>query len=502
MVMKSRFFMRALRSMLAPMAMLAWNGFCETAPAGFVGLEKNDAGVWWFKSPEGNPFLSIGMNHVEPEYWQSPNNRAFVLETYGPDLFASDGTFHDGSSAADNWAHRAAAFLSGRGFNTLGVHNPPSKSLRSTGALYYVVELKYPCNWGWNSSRSALVRAFRKNPLDVFDESFAAEVRAQAEKLVKPCAHDPLVLGYAYTDGPPWTVDDEPKSTAFQKLSAAEKTIHPWVLALMSLPPQAKGKQAWLAMMQERYPSPGQAAATYACEAKGWDGLAAKTGWAELADTAQAADDSQAFLERIMRQWYAVRKEAIRQYDPNHLILGDKLNMNRDSNHPEQLVGSLHAMRDYVDAINIQYYGLYDKQRDALALLYKESGKPVLYGDTTFTPYWKDPSPNDPGYTQRLGQTFSEELPKLFSLPWVVGWHHCGYMRGLRKPYIEAMKRGDQKAVDEFEKGGHTYREGFITEFEEPIEPIIDPLGQAISTCGKLHRASGAPKKTNQGTIL
>jgi hypothetical protein len=467
---------------------LAGNGFC----AGFVSLTK-DSGIWWFKSPDGKPFLSIGANHVEPFYWQSPNNKAFVLDTYGPDLFTPDGDFRDGSPAAEKLAQRVAAIFKTCGFNTFGFHNPLSQSLHSASHAYYVVTLDIPIPWGWSMPRSLLLKAFKNRPFDIFDDAVKAMIEANAAEQVKPYANDPMVLGYAYTDGPPWTVDDDKEASILQKLTAAEKTLHPWVFALMSLPPEAKGKQAWLTLMKERYPSPEAAGATYACTVSTWDELAFRTVWTSISDTAKATDDSQAFLEKLMRQWYTLRKNAIRIYDQNHLILGDKLNMNRDSKHPEQLIRSLHIMKDYVDVINLQYYGTFDKQRDTLALLYRETGKPILNGDTTFSTMWEDNPPDSEKYYTQLGQLYADQLTQMFSLPYYIGWHHCGYMRGLRKPYVQALQRGDQASADSFVKKKQTYREGFITEFEEPIAPLIKPIGLAISNCEPLHRNSGAP---------
>lgn len=468
-------------------------GFCKTPSSGCVGL-KNDSGVWWFTAPDDSSFLSVGVNHVEPFYWQSPNNKTFVLETYGADLFSPDGTFRDGSPAANKWAQRVADTFKTWGFNTFGVHNPLSKSLRSEVAAYYVVELGQPCNWGWNFQRSILVSAFKKKPLDVFDASFVTAVQSQAAELVKPRADDPQVLGYTYTDGPPWIIEDDSGSEDFQKLTADEKIIHPWCLALMSLPAEAKGKQAWLAMMKERYSSAEEAGATYACKTATWDELATVTAWPSAPDTAKAISDSQAFLERIMRQWYEVRRDAIRQYDGNHLILGDKLNMNRDSKYPDQLTQSLHVMRDYVDVIDIQYYAPFDTQRDVLALIYKESRKPILTGDTACCPLWKDETSYDADFYHQMGKTYADDVKKLFSLPYFIGWHHCGYMRGLRREYIDALKRKDQKSSEYFENKKLTYREGFFTEFEQPIEPLLEPLSNALKKCDEVHRASTAQR--------
>jgi hypothetical protein len=468
-------------------------GTLPVAQAGYVTVEK-EAGVWWFKSPEGKSFVSLGVNHVEPVYWQVPLNAQFVAATYGPDIFAADGTLREGTPAAAKWGQRVAQHLDAWGLNTLGFHNPLSKSLQSGGAAYYVIELDLHVPWGWNMPRSVLARAFKRDAFDVFGDEFLAAVEANAVAVVKPYANDPRVLGYAYTDGPPWTVDDDTGDAAFQKLSAAGKKIHPWSLALMSLPASAKGKQAWLALMKERYPAPEKAGATYALQVTTWDELAAHITWTKLGDAARAAEDSQAFLLKIMQQWYAVRKAAIRKYDANHLILGDKLNMNRDSRHSAELTASLQVMKPYVDVINIQYYGFFEKQREALALLHRESQLPILNGDTTFTPYWKDPGADAADYYKQLGQDYAGEITKLFALPYFIGWHHCGYMRGLRPPYAAALKRGDKQAADVFVKGRHTLREGFITETEEPIVPLLTPLITAWKNCETVHRTSGNSK--------
>ena len=468
----------------------AGNEFCNTETHSFVSLGKKSS-VWWFKSPEGEQFLSIGVNHIEPVYWQSPNNREFAIKTYGPDLFSPEGAINEGSPAAGKWARRVATNFRSWGFNTFGFHNPLSESLHSASQAYYVVELGIPVPWNWNTPRTVLIQAFKKRPLDVFDDSFVAVVEANAKELVKPRTDDRQVLGYAYTDGPPWTVEDDRDAAILQKLTNAEKTIHPWVLAIMSQTAETKGKQAWLSIIKERYHSPQQAGATYACNVTTWNELASITEWTSVSDIPKAEDDSQAFLEKIMHRWYDVRKNAIRKYDGNHLILGDKLNMNRDSKFPEKLIRSLHIMKDYVDVINIQYYAPFSEQRATLALLYKNSQRPIISGDTACNPLWEDNPIENTGYYSKLGQTYSDHVLNLFSLPYFIGWHHCGYMRGLRTSYVEALKRGDQKSIEFYVKSKHTYREGFVTEFDEPIEPIVKPLSLAISNCERVHHDSG-----------
>jgi hypothetical protein len=480
--------------LLAPLAALR---AAEPDPAAFVRIEQ-DSGVWWFRSPAGKRFLSIGANHVEPLYWQSPRNADFVRETYGPQLFAADGSFEDGSPPVEKWAERVAARFKDWGFNTFGFHNPLAGSLHRASGAYYVVHLPLPVPWGWNMKRTDLVSAFGKRSMDIFDGHFRQELEELAARLVKPRAEDPRVLGYAYTDGPPWTVADDSGSPAFAKLTPAQKNLHPWVHALMSLPATAPGKQAWLALMKERHPA-SVAAAVYAVEADSWDDLAARTEWNTIGDREAAVADSRAFLAALMRRWYEERARAIRLHDRHHLILGDKLNMNRDRKFPQQMAECLRVMRDHVDLISVQYYAPADEQVETLAAVHRESGRPVMNGDTACLPLWPDSSMRETDDFYRvLGGHYEETLTKLFSQPWFIGWHHCGYMRGLRQPYLAALKRGDADEIRRFEQGGRIYREGFVTDREEPIEAIVAPLRAAVSRAEELHRGGGHPNRTEK----
>ena len=41
---------------------------------GFFRIEKDER--WWLVTPEGNAFLSFGINHLHPGLWRLPHNRA------------------------------------------------------------------------------------------------------------------------------------------------------------------------------------------------------------------------------------------------------------------------------------------------------------------------------------------------------------------------------------------------------------------------------------------
>lgn len=472
----------------------AHSATAPNAPA--VSVVRED-GVWWFRSPAGERFLSIGANHVEPVYWQSPRNADFVRETYGGEIFRADGSFDDDSAAMKKWSARVAANFKDWGFNTLGFHNPLSRSLQEAIGGYYVCHLPIPVPWGWNMKRSELVASFARRPTDIFDDRFRTQLDEVSDQLVKPRASDARLLGYAYTDGPPWTVEDDAGSPGFAKLTPAQRQIHPWVHALMSLPASAAGKQAWIDLLKMRHADATQAAAAYAVQATTWDELAARTLWEGIGEREAVSADSDAFFSIVIRRWYEERHRSIRRNDAHHLILGDKLNMNRDRKFPAQRIASLKAMHGFVDVISVQYYAPADEQVATLANVHRESGLPILNGDTTPKPFWPDDTLHgeNAAYLENLATSYDETLNRLFAQPWFIGWHHCGYVRGLRPPYIAALKRGDTKEITFYEHRGTTYREGFITDHEEPILPIVASLRAAISKCGDLHRKSAGEAK-------
>ncbi len=65
-----------------------WTGKTSEA-TGFFRLEKDEQ--WWFVTPEGNAFLSFGINHLHPELWKQDYNREAWQDRLGlGDLNSSD----------------------------------------------------------------------------------------------------------------------------------------------------------------------------------------------------------------------------------------------------------------------------------------------------------------------------------------------------------------------------------------------------------------------------
>lgn len=65
-------------------------------------------------------------------------------------------------------------------------------------------------------------------------------------------------------------------------------------------------------------------------------------------------EDKEAFLRLICDRWHQVYCEAIRRYDPNHLILGDRNTLYLQ---PPPKPWALHIMRRYLDVLSVNVMG-------------------------------------------------------------------------------------------------------------------------------------------------
>ncbi|WP_331749116.1 hypothetical protein [Streptomyces chartreusis] len=148
-------------------------------------------------------------------------------------------------------------------------------------------------------------------------------------------------------------------------------------------------------------------------------------------------------LGAIAEKYYRTVHDAIRSYDPDHLILGDRYNGNRAIPAPV-----LEAMEPYVDVLSVQYFPEAsdegrDRMREDLAALHTDTGKPVLIAD--IGNWCATPSNPHRGSElldqQERGKDYVAALSRVADEPWLIGWHWCAYIEntargwGLKDPF-------------------------------------------------------------------
>jgi len=142
-------------------------------------------------------------------------------------------------------------------------------------------------------------------------------------------------------------------------------------------------------------------------------------------------------LTALTAQYYKVTHDAVRRYDPNHLILGDRY----EANAPLTME-IIEGARPYVDVLSFQDF------QDPVGHLdywHKESGMPVLWADGS-----KSTKIPDTNKLRNDGRWYSEVLAGLRKNPGCVGAHLCGaYLRNRvrRKGLLSEVEEPDEENV-------------------------------------------------------
>jgi hypothetical protein len=209
--------------------------------------------------------------------------------------------------------------------------------------------------------------------------------------------------------------------------SSPEK-IHEWVKFCMELGAKSPGKQRWVEVLRKNYPGAAAAAAAYGIEASSWTDFLSRTYWPAPAQPIRVFKDVQFFLPLIADNWFRISVEALKKYDQNHLIFGDKFEGKRSL--PLWLDP---IIKKHFDVVYIQWYEYADTQIPRLKKLYETTGKPILMGDSSFScPNQNIPRPKGVHVKSQkeVGNAYYNYLQSIMAEPYMLGWHFCGFIEG------------------------------------------------------------------------
>lgn len=294
-----------------------WTGR-EFSPSGYLGTERD--GRWWLVSPEGNAFLSFGINHLHPEFWNQAYNRAAWRTRLGLDDLDGPGL----AGALRRWFLDACR---GYGFNTVGVHSDLGVANHPHPAMAYVLPIHFVDIPHWEDEVPD------ERFVYVFGPDFERRCDRLAAEFAGPARDDPYLLGYTMTDCPLLTEEDcreRPDTIG----GAARGSRIGWPQRLRNLDASAVGKSAYVETVRELYRDDISGFnLTYGTRFDSFAALSRTADWrqgSDLANPAEAPDNAE-FLQRIVHRYHRTARAAIVRHDPNHLFFGDKLNANTDS---------------------------------------------------------------------------------------------------------------------------------------------------------------------------
>lgn len=143
-------------------------------------------------------------------------------------------------------------------------------------------------------------------------------------------------------------------------------------------------------------------------------------------------DEREKGLGEVAERYYSTIVAAIKEQDPNHLILGDRYNGNKGIPKPV-----LQAMSKYVDVLSVQYFVESPTEtartrmiQDLQTWSEQSGGKPLLLADignfcaTEMSPNRQSAIKGQEG----RGKDYIASLVDLLQKKWFLGWHWCSYI--------------------------------------------------------------------------
>ncbi|MBN2450640.1 MAG: hypothetical protein JXR77_09635, partial [Lentisphaeria bacterium] len=372
---------------------LCWPEFAEVAgPAeGFFRLARQ-RGRWWLITPRGRGYLAVGFNHAGPRYLQSPGNRDHWAQ-----LLARPG------------ALQAKVLEDARHWNLTCVGYG---EVRPAGMFPWFQTVMAPCASCWMPDPSFP---------DVFHADFERDSLRAARQACAPWREDPALIGYLLNDVPEWPRPGH----------CSKRRTRDWIGVLKGGGRESPGKRRFVELLRDRHG--GQIDSVNRIYGTRFHDLEQILDDVHLADRTAAdpvrvGEDDAAFAALLVERWMEVVCGAVRQADGNHLLFGPRLDGNRG------LPGAFLALASrHLDALAVQYYGVFRDQAAELARWHVTSGLPILLADSCFavrTEALPQPCGVVVGSQEERAEAFERYAREALAQPWVIGWLWCGYVDG------------------------------------------------------------------------
>jgi hypothetical protein len=303
----------------------------------------------------------------------SPEGNAFFSKGVCHVNYAPESD-HSPPPPADTgaWALRVARQLREWGFNTAGAWS--ARELDSAGIAYSPV-----INMAASVQRDVWLKG---GAVDYFSREFRETADRIAKAQCAPRADDPWLIGYFTDNELRWGPDWRSKESLLE--------------SYLKMPEGSPGFRAAAALLKSR----GRSAA-------------------DLTD-----EDKDAFLERAAAEYGRVTSEAIRRYDPNHMVLGCRF----AGYAPEPV---LRALAPYFEVFSYHSYTP-KAPREALERLARITSKPTMVTEFSFKAM-DSGLPNTKGAAkpvatqQDRADGFAAYVEELAAIPSCVGYHWFEY---------------------------------------------------------------------------
>ncbi len=369
-------------------------------------------GRWFFVTPEGNAFFSMGITHANETLRQDDLGR--FNQVYGGD------------------SNRLGEFMLKKivewGFNTAGYEPLPNMVTR----IPYVA-----VNWINGAARyNAPAREYH----DVFSDDFHERLKVSTARQVAPHVNNPYCIGYIFSDLPIWNLQ-----------MAKRLKIDTYVDFMRKLEGTRAGKKKYLEFLVGKYGARiDDFNRIYGFQAASADQIAI-CDFSRMKSGREIDRDDEAFLNVIADRYFGLAAAEVRRIDPHHLIMGDRLILAVDDERARESKGIhnsvLVAAARHVDVLSFQPFGSKVSPRSCLDHLGALTGRPALFVDTLTTPARPPASGDTAEYERLLGANTIWYYREVAMSPTSIGIHRCT-MRDHQVTNLKVYRQGLLKNDD------------------------------------------------------
>ena len=370
----------------------------KLSPARYVRIARHN-GAWWFVTPEGRAFFSLGTDALLGPAGSTDQDRQVYQLMRGL-----------GFNSLAGW-HSVARWLEvNAGAVALG--DPPLWQMRSletrVGDEFDTVLDATGANPGAPAAVAAQRGGFNHAFPDPYDPRWEAAVRRQVKSLAELVRDKPWFAV--------WFADNERE----------HRDLYRYVWARNSA-------RAFGDFLRRRYGSIGRLNRAWRTRFGSFQELLGARPEPKLRHGAMY-EDFRAFSRQLLRRYNDTRLEVIRQEDPGRLVFSNRFMIGeiRDVVENLDLYAGFDGLCVKIYPANVQP-GLGAAEIDLLKLMHQRSGKPILIGEWSVpaldSGLYDNPRALDWSYPQAV-ETQTDRarqaaviLAELYNLPFVVGAH-------------------------------------------------------------------------------
>jgi agarase len=400
-------------------------------------VKADSDGKCWFFDPQGEKFLSIGINHVVAKPFRPKPGSQY----YAPVQNQFGGNF-------DDWKEDVFKIFKNHGFNTIGCW--------SDGGLYDVPLYGTVCLYVASHAADRCLEGLRPG--------FESRVRDNIKLTLKQYPYLDNTFGVFLDNEMPWyghaPWGDIPNYTLLEKA--------------LSLPNDDLARHAAVNFLKQRYPSVQAFSDAWGKPLASWDNLTFE--YARSCMNDRANQDRQAFIDHAAEAFYKISSKVAREMLPGKLILGTRF----AGYAPEPVIRACGRYSDVVSFNDYRSTPLADP--DMLARFWLWCGrKPIM-----ITEYAWRAEQNTSGNRNTSGggtvvktqadraNNYKKYVEDLLSYPMVVGAHWFEF--------------ADQSPQGRFDGENSNY--GVVDIHHRPYRDVLNAMKQTNSGIEKLHAAS------------